>query len=360
MIHDSLDHDIDRIGITEEAVTAIPGRRLMSMLTDADKGKAAGSNGSRPNPQARKSAESTGSGSKGRQWRRLWIPDQIGGWAMALMPGLAGLLIGGPTWRGLLLMVAWAFCYCFEFTGSRWMVSHRAARFAPPALGYALLTAVTGLILLVGTPGLLRWAPLYLVLGVLNFAAAWMRAERSWWNDTVVVIAACTLCLIAVSLGSRFQKPGPGLEGANAGYFGCQPNPAVDCFASGFLPSAALPSIGVVSAAVFAVTQFGSVIFVKTMIRERGKTWCYLLSLAWNLALCLIGVAMVHTAGWWPLLTALVLLIRAALLPAISRRRRIPILYVGLVECATSLLVFILVIAQADVMTASLTSLLGA
>ena len=257
-------------------------------------------------------------------------------------------------------MVAWAFCYCFEFTGSRWMVSHRAARFAPPALGYALLTAVTGLILLIGTPGLLRWAPLYLVLGVLNFAAAWMRTERSWWNDTVAVIAACTLCLIAISLGSRFQKPEPSLGVANIGYFGCQPNPAVDCFGSGFSPSDALPSIGVVSAAVFAVTQFGSVIFVKTMIRERGKTWCYLLSLAWNLALCLIGVAMVHTAGWWPLLTALVLLVRAALLPAIARRRRIPILYVGLVECATSLMVFILVIAQADVMTASLTRLLGA
>ena len=257
-------------------------------------------------------------------------------------------------------MVAWAFCYCFEFTGSRWMVSHRAARFAPPALGYALLTAATGLILLIGTPGLLRWAPLYLVLGVLNFAAAWMRTERSWWNDIIAVIAACTLCLIAISLGSRFQKPEPGQGSVNTGYFGCQPNPAVDCFGSGFFPSAALPSIGVVSAAVFAVTQFGSVIFVKTMIRERGKTWCYLLSLAWNLALCLIGVAMVRTAGWWPLLTALLLLIRAALLPAISRRRRIPIKYVGLVECATSLLVFILVIAQADVMTAALTNLLNA
>ena len=121
------DHDIDQIRITEEAVTAVQGRRLMSMLTDADRGKAAVSNGSKP-------AKSTGSGPKGRQWRRLWIPDQIGGWAMALMPGLAGLLVGGPTWRSLLLMVAWAFCYCFEFTGSRWMVSHRAARFAPPAL----------------------------------------------------------------------------------------------------------------------------------------------------------------------------------------------------------------------------------
>jgi len=48
------------------------------------------------------------------------------------------------------------------------------------------------------------------------------------------------------------------------------------------------------------------------------------------------------------------------LLPAIARRRRIPILYVGLVECATSLLVFILVIAQAGVMTTALTGLLGA
>ena len=55
MIHHSFNHDIDRIGITEEAVTAIQGRRLMNMHTDADRGKAAGSKGSKP-------AKSTGPG----------------------------------------------------------------------------------------------------------------------------------------------------------------------------------------------------------------------------------------------------------------------------------------------------------
>lgn len=273
-----------------------------------------------------------------------WVPNQPGAWAMALMPPLAGAFIGGLSWRNLLLILAWVLCYCTEFTTARWLVSHMARRFLPPVATYAALTAVFGLALILTTPGLLRWVPLYVVLAALTFLAAWKRVERSWWNNVVSIVAASMLCLIAYSLGTGPQSQA---TSSPAGYFGCRPDPAVNCFSQGFLPARALPLTGLVAALIFAYTEFGSVLYVKSLVRERQHLWCAIASVAWNLILMIGTVLILPKVGFWPLLVALVLVIRAAALPVIARKRRIPINQVGMVESVASLLVFLVTIGTA-------------
>lgn len=295
-------------------------------------------------------------GSRLSRLAHLWVPNQPGAWAMALLPPLAGMLIGGLTWRNVLVFVTWLLCYCTEFTASRWLVSHMSGRFLPPAATYAGLTAVSGLALLVSTPGLLRWVPLYALLAALTFWAAWTRSERSLWNNLVSVIAASTLCLIEVSMGAAAQgQAGHAVPSEGRGqtavlmtsYFGCSPDPAVNCFAEGFFPARALPLIGLVAALMFAYTEFGSVLFVKSMIREHRNPWCYAASVAWNLILSAAAAWVLPQVGFWPLAAALISLARAAITPLVGRKRRIPILHVGMIESFTSLVVFFVTVGTA-------------
>ena len=282
---------------------------------------------------------------------RRWIPNQPGAWAMALMPPLAGTVIGGVSWRNLLLLLAWVLCYCTEFTTARWLTSRMSKRFLPPVVAYVAVTAVFGLALLVTTPGLLRWVPLYMVLAALTFLAAWRRVERSWWNNLVSIVAACTLCLIAYSLGSGHQSLATYSPG---GYFGCRPNPTVNCFSEGFLPAQAFPAIGLVAALIFAYTEFGSVLYVKSLVRERKHLWCTVASVVWNLMLTIGAALILPEVGFWPLFAALILVIRAAALPAIARKRRTPIKQVGMVESIASLVVFLVTIGTAGPITSAL------
>lgn len=281
---------------------------------------------------------------------RQWIPNQPGAWVMAIMPPLAGAIIGGFSWRNILLLITWLLCYCTEFTASRWLVSRMAARFSPPLITYAILTAIFGLALLITTPGLLRWVPPYLVLAALTFLAAWRREERSWWNNIVSIIAASTLCLIAYSLGTIPQSqitPSPG------GYFGCQPDPAVNCFAQGLFPARVFPATGLVATLIFAYTEFGSVLYVKSLVRERNNIWCSIASLVWNLILIGPSIFIFPKVGSLPLIVSLLLVARAAVLPLIGRKRHIPIMQIGMVESVASLLVFLLVITLTVTITAS-------
>ncbi|WP_300766725.1 YwiC-like family protein, partial [uncultured Bifidobacterium sp.] len=220
-----------------------------------------------------------------RQRIRLWTSNQPGAWVMVLSPAVAGVVIGGPTWRNLWLLLAWALCYCFQFTASRWLLSRRVGRYLPPALVYGTLVALVGVPLVVAIPSVLWWAPLFAALAGLSLLAAWRRQERSWWANAVDVLASGTMCLIAVSLG----------VGGN-----------------GVL----LPQAGLVAAAAFMLTQYGSVLFVKTMIREFGHHGYYAISVVWHVALVPLGIWLGPATG----AAAVALLIRAAILPRRDKR----------------------------------------
>lgn len=241
---------------------------------------------------------------------KLWIPDQPGAWMMALLPSLAGMVAGAMDTAHAWLTLAWLLCYCVQFTASRWIRSRFQRRYLPPAAVYAAALVIVGLPLLVLHPGLLIWAPLYVVLAGITFLGAWMRRERSLWANAASVLATSMMADVACTLDRPFPEGQP---------------------------------VGLVLASVFALTQFGSVLFVKTMIRERRNRTYLFVSWGWHALLLAVGVAVALIEG--PSATPLaavagLLLLRAVVLPAIGRRRRVKPVVVGMVEIVTSLIVF--------------------
>lgn len=254
---------------------------------------------------------------------RDWIPDQPGAWVMALAPALAGAICGTAaavarpsaqsgfpaTAAGWWVLACWALCYCLEFTAARWLKSHCASRYLPPALGYGIALAAIGLPFLITHVDVLVWAPVYVVLAVVAFASAWFRRERSLWANAAAVVAASLMSMITFHYASHSPS----------------------------IPQVSLP--GLVLALCFAATQFGSVLFVKTMIRERGKRSYVVASWLWHAALL----------AWWLIpanrspylvIMGVVLLARAIALPLVARTRTIKPMIVGITECFASIIAF--------------------
>lgn len=113
--------------------------------------------------------------------------------------------------------------------------------------------------------------------------AAWLRRERSLWGNAVAVLATSMMTVVIASFGDRL----PPLCGAGGGQVSCD---AVAQYRQGiralpdwrswtdvqaWWPAYSAPKAALTAAIVFALTQYGSVLFAKTMIREYGKdpTW---------------------------------------------------------------------------------------
>ncbi|NMN00017.1 YwiC-like protein [Bifidobacterium sp. DSM 109958] len=243
---------------------------------------------------------------------RLWIPNQPGAWVMVLTPALAGIAVGGPTWRGAWVAAAWLACYCTQFAGARWFVSHCRRRYLAPALTYAAITCAIGLPLLILTPGLLWWAVVYVPLAAASFALAWMRRDRGFASQTVACLAAGAIGAVTVSMGSRFYPDRP-------------------------LSREAL-TVGV----VFALFEIGQVLFVPSMMvrRDDARRRLYAASTAFSAVLAAGGFVLHPVLG----AAGLVLLARAAVLPALVARGKLPPLAAAPSELATSLVMLVAVI----------------
>ena len=76
--------------------------------------------------------------------------------------------IGGPNLDTLWLLATWAVCYCVQFSAAHWFKAHFSRRYLPPMLTYAVALIVIGLPFLITHTGILRWAPLYIVLVALS------------------------------------------------------------------------------------------------------------------------------------------------------------------------------------------------
>lgn len=248
---------------------------------------------------------------------RDWLADQSGAWVMALFPALAGLIVGSSqagriALDGIWLFVCWTLCYCMEFTAARWLKSRGARRYLPPVIGYGAALALVGVPFVALHPAILVWAPVFALLAALEFAAAWLRRERTLWGNAVAVAAASLMAAVVYD-------------------YSAQTTPA-------WLPSAT----GLSLCAVFAVVEFGSVLFVKTMIRERGNRRYLAASWLWHIALPVCVAIWQPTHGWpWLLAAAMALLVRALAMPLIARHRRIKPLVTGAVEAVANIMAFI-------------------
>jgi hypothetical protein len=230
------------------------------------------------------------------RWRgvRRFVPPQHGAWAMLVVPWLAGVLTAGFHWPHLPLLGAWLSGYLLSYYVMQAVKTRRPQRFQAQLVAYGTPTLLLGGLTLLLRPQLLWFAPIYALLLAVNATYAWRRQERAVVNDLASVAQSSAMLLVAAAVA---DVP----------------------------PTAVLP-------AFLAVLAYftGTVLYVKTMIRERHSVPYRRVSVVYHLAVFAL-------ACWWhPLLGAFfgLALLRAWLLPGRGLRPK----HVGILEIILSAL----------------------
>lgn len=242
-----------------------------------------------------------------------WVPNQHGAWAMLIVPFAVGVLAAGPSWPHLPLLIAWLVGYLAFFAAGLWLRSGRQPRYWPPVRAYGALTVALGLVVVAIEPELLRWAAVFLPLLAVSLWCSWRRADRTLLNDGVTVVAACLMTVVVAGVGERSGRPGsPGLAGL------------------AWLPGADQAHPWVLAGLLLAYFA-GTILYVKSMIRDRGDRGRYALSVAYHAAACVPAAA----ASPWLGVLFVVLAVRAAVVP--RRWPGLPPAMIGAGEIAASL-----------------------
>ena len=214
---------------------------------------------------------------------------------MLLVPWLAGVLTAGFRWLHLPLLGAWLAGYLLSYYALQAVKTRRLSRFRAQLLLYGPVTAVLGILVVALRPQLLGYAPAYAVLLLINVHYARQRRERTLVNDLSAVAQSCLMVLVAATVA--------GVDAAR-----------------------------VVPAFVAVLLYFaGTVLYVKTMIRERGNVAYHRISVVYHV----LALALAACLGAPLAVLFAVLLVRAAVLP----RYRLTPKHVGIIEIASSVLV---------------------
>ena len=209
----------------------------------------------------------------------MWIPNQHGAWAMLAGPLLTGILAGGLAWVQLPLTVLWFLGYFAFFATGRWLKSRRRARFRKPVVVYSLACLPPAVAVLALQPGLLRWVPVFAPALAVGLWLAAQRRDRDLASGLTTTVAASLMTAVAYDAG-------PGEDWTRAWAL----------------------------TAVLAAYYAGTVLYVKTMIRERGNQTYVAASIAFH-ASCAFALIWVS----WPLALVFALLTaRAAYAPHTS------------------------------------------
>jgi hypothetical protein len=200
----------------------------------------------------------------GRRGARAWrqaIPPQHGAWAFLIVPVLCGFAVAGTSPSGWLFLAAWVCAYPVGYYLGRALTarvrrgswSRLARRERARALPWAALTAALGLPLALTRPWLLAAAGLLAVLWGMGLAIAARRGERSLANDLMLVAQAAVALPLAVAVVA-----GPSaLTGVLAG-------PTVE------------------ATLIIAAYLAGSVLHVKSLLREAGNATFRRVDVAWH------------------------------------------------------------------------------
>ena len=210
---------------------------------------------------------------------------------MLIVPFAVGALEGGPSWRHLPLLLTWLIGYFAFFAAGLWLRSRRKPRYWPPVRTYGALTVAFGLVAI--EPELLRWAAIFLPLLGVSLWCSWRRADRTLLNDGVTVLAACLMTVVATGVGAHGGEPG-----------------APDLASLAWLPGADQARPWVLAALLLGYFA-GTVLYVKSMIRDRGDRGRYALSVAYHAAVCVPAAI----AGPWLGAFFITLAVRAAVVP---------------------------------------------
>lgn len=204
-----------------------------------------------------------------------YIPNQHGAWAMLLLPVLAGLAVTEAAAVHIPLILGWLTVYLFSFPVLQWVKTKKAARYKKPVMVYGSL--LVPLIVVIGwlEPRLMIYALLILPFFAVNLFFAKAKNERALINDIAAVFVFCSFVFPVMLAGGTALREG------------------VLLFVSLFL--------------YFT----GTVLYVKTIIRERNNPRYYKASLLFHTAAA--GIAFMIDPVL--LIPFSVLLVRAAVLP---------------------------------------------
>ncbi|WP_353707342.1 YwiC-like family protein [Cellulosimicrobium sp. ES-005] len=205
-----------------------------------------------------------------------WVPNQHGAWPMLLLPFVVGTIRGiqdtGFRPVTVALGALWLVGYLAYFAAGLWLKSRRRPRYRRPMLTYAATTAALGLVVLLLDPALALWAPVFLPFLALGLWASAQRTERSVAAGGAMTVAASLMTVVAYA---ACRSPGA--------------------------PVLAVPGVVWFVAALLLAYLFGTVLYVKTMIRERGVRSYVVGSVAYHAAVTVAAgvVAVVHDPSWW-------------------------------------------------------------
>ena len=223
---------------------------------------------------------------RARQPRRSlprWVPNQHGAWAMLIVPFVLGSVLRARAGESLVALVplfgCWMAGYVAFYATSGWLKAPHGRRPAwlPSLIAAAGASAAFGVLALalVGS-GLLAWVPAFLPLLVPALVLASRRRERAVLGGALTVAAASLMTLVArhPDAGQLLAHPDAAAAGAAVGAF-----------------------------AYF----FGTVLYVKTLIRERGNRAYLVASVGWHAVATLVAAAGASTGvarPWWALFFA--------------------------------------------------------
>jgi hypothetical protein len=196
---------------------------------------------------------------------------------MLATPLLVGIIASEPRWVHLPLTAFWFVGYFAFFATGLWLKSRRKARYLPPVRTYGLASALLGALVLLPRPDLVVWAPLFVPPLAIGLAASATRHERALASGLATATGSCLMTLVAYDAGGGTD------------------------WAAAWLLTGVL-------AAYFA----GTVLYVKTLIRERGSEPHYWLSVGFH---GLATLALIPVSGALVAVFAL-LTVRAAVAPA--------------------------------------------
>ena len=249
---------------------------------------------------------------------------------MLAVPFVVGMLAVGPEPVHLPLALVWVVGYFAFYALGLWLKSHLKKKYLPPVRAYALALVIPAVAVLVLQPELVVWTLAFAPLVGISLWCSYRRRDRSMLNDSVTVLAACLMLPVAYSAGLP-PTPLPDVVGWLA-----QPGP-------------------VGWAAVWAATAlvlgyfFGTVLYVKSLIRRRGDRRFLAVSVGYH-AVIGVGVAALAAAvgqAWWP--TAVVFALLTARAWAVPRTTAKPLQF-GLGEFGASLLIAVVALGTLNVL----------
>jgi hypothetical protein len=239
----------------------------------------------------------------------LAVPPQHGAWAYLAVPLILGLQLSGASRLGLLFAATWILSYpaayylsraaAIRLRRGRW--TRAARREATNAAPWTALAAVGGVLLAVTRPWLLAVAVILAAAWALGLLAALHGRERGFGNDLLLIGEA----LLSLPLVWMITTDSPSL--------------------------AAVPAEVWFATLVSAVYFVGSVVHVKSLIRESDDPRWRRADITYH-ALAL-GMA---ALSWW-----LFIPFAAALLRSLALRPRENPAVIGAVEVGVSVLLLV-------------------